>query len=91
MSFTPKTEKERIKHRLKIARGHLDKVLDMVNDNVYCIDLLHQIQAVERGLKETEAVILKNHLNTCVAKAISEGKKHIVIAELMEVFRKKNA
>lgn len=89
MAFKPKDQKERIMHRLKIARGHLDKVMQMVQDDAYCIDVLHQMQAVESGLKETGNVILENHLNTCVADAIQQGKKEEVVAEVMEVFRKK--
>lgn len=91
MAYQPKTQKERISHRLKIARGHLNKVLQMVEDDAYCVDILHQMQAVERGLKETGAVILENHLNTCVADAIKNGRQDEVIAEVMEVFKKKNA
>lgn len=89
MAYKPKDQKERIAHRLKIARGHLDKVIQMVQDDAYCIDILHQMQAVESGLKETGNVILENHLNTCVAGAIHDGKKDEVIKEVMEVFRKK--
>lgn len=88
MAYKPKDQKERISHRLKIARGHLDKVLQMVQEDAYCIAVLHQIQAVERGLKETENVILENHLNTCVADAIQRGKKREVLQEVMEVFKK---
>ena len=88
MAYKPKDQKERIMHRLKIARGHLDKVLQMVQDDSYCVDILHQMQAVESGLKETGSVILENHLNTCVTDAIQKGKKDIVIKEVMEVFKK---
>lgn len=88
MAYKPKDQKERITHRLKIARGHLDKVLQMVQDDAYCIDVLHQMQAVESGLKETGNVILENHLNTCVTDAIKRGEKDTVINEVMEVFKK---
>jgi DNA-binding FrmR family transcriptional regulator len=90
MAYKPKDQKERITHRLKIARGHLDKVMQMVQEDAYCIDVLHQMRAVESGLKETGNVILENHLNTCVADAIGKGKKEEVVAEVMEVFRKKS-
>jgi len=89
MAFKPKDSKERILHRLKIARGHMDKVIQMVEQDNYCVDVMHQLNAVESGLKETGNVILENHLNTCVADAISQGKKAEVIEEVMEVFRKK--
>jgi len=88
MAFKPKTQKERILHRLKIARGHMDKVIQMVEEDTYCVDVMHQMQAVESGLKETGNVILENHLNTCVTDAIKRGEKDTVIKEVMEVFKK---
>ncbi len=88
MTYKPKDTQERILHRLKIARGHLDKVIKMVEDHDYCIDVLHQSQAVQKAIKETDNVILENHLKTCVSDAISEGKKGEAISEIMQVFKK---
>lgn len=90
MSYRPKDTKERTLHRLKIARGHLDKVIRMVEENDYCIDVLHQSQAVQKAIKETDSLILENHLNTCVADSISKGNKKEAIGEIMEVFKKNN-
>ncbi len=91
MAYRPKDTQERITHRLKIARGHLDKVISMVEKDDYCIDVLHQMQAVESGLKETGNLLLENHLKGCVADAISKGKADESIAEIMQVFKKKNS
>jgi len=91
MAYRPKDTQERILHRLKIARGHLNKVIQMVEEDSYCIDVLHQMQAVESGLKETGNVLLENHLKTCVADSINKGKKNEAIAEVMEVFKRKQS
>jgi DNA-binding FrmR family transcriptional regulator len=40
MAYRPKDTRERIIHRLKIARGHLDKVIQMMEDDTYCIDVM---------------------------------------------------
>ena len=88
MTYRPKDTQERIIHRLKIAKGHLEKVIKMVEEDTYCIDVLHQMQAIESGLKETGNVVLENHLKTCVADAISRGEKDKAIGEIMEVFKK---
>jgi DNA-binding FrmR family transcriptional regulator len=90
MTYRPKNTEERIVHRLKIARGHLDKVITMIEEDRYCIDVMHQMQAVESGLKETGNLLLENHLKTCVADAISKGKSDESIAEIMQVFKKKS-
>lgn len=88
MAYRPKDTQERILHRLKIAQGHLKKITEMVEKDQYCIDILHQIQAVESGLRETGNVLLENHLQTCAADAIKKGKGQEAIDEVMSVFRK---
>ena len=89
MAYRPKDTHERITHRLKISRGHLDKVIKMMEDDAYCIDVMHQILAVESGLKGTGNLILENHLKGCVADAIKKGKADESSAEIMQVFEKK--
>lgn len=88
MSYSPKNLQERKLHRLKIARGHLDKVIKMTEEGEYCIDILHQSQAIQKALKEVDSIILENHLNTCAADAIRQGKKDEAITEIMQVFKK---
>jgi DNA-binding FrmR family transcriptional regulator len=90
MAYRPKDTQERIIHRLKIAKGHLAKVIKMMEDDDYCIDVMHQIQAVESGLKETGNLLLENQLKTCVSDAIHKGNADESIAEIMQVFKKKN-
>lgn len=88
MAYRPKDTQERILHRLKIAQGHLKKVITMVEDDTYCIEVLHQSQAVQKALKETDKLMLENHLNCCVADAIKNGNKEEALKEVLEVFAK---
>ena len=88
MAYRPKDTQERILHRLKIAQGHLKKIISMVEDDQYCIDVLHQSHAVQKALKETDNLMLENHLKSCVADAIQAGNKDVVLAEIMQVFKK---
>lgn len=78
-------------HRLKIAKGHLNKVISMVEEGKYCIDVVHQSIAVQAALKEVDAIILKNHLETCVAESIRKGNVKEVVDEMMSVIRKKTS
>ena len=73
---------------MKIARGHLDKVIAMVENDDYCIDVIHQSLAVQAALRETDQIVMKNHMETCVADAISKGKKDEVIDEVMKIMEK---
>jgi len=78
-----------ILHRLKIARGHLDTVIRMVEDGDYCIDVVHQSLAIQAALREVDHMILKNHMETCVSDSIRKGNSHEVIDEVMRVLEKK--
>lgn len=88
MSYKPKDSKERVLHRLKIARGHLNKVISMIEEDEYCIDVLTQSQAVQKAIKETDNLILENHLKSCVSDSIKNGNSEEAIAEVMNVFKK---
>jgi DNA-binding FrmR family transcriptional regulator len=90
MAYRPKDTQERLIHRLKISRGHLDKVIEMLDKDTYCIDIIHQLHAVQSGLKETSTLLLENHLKSCVADAMKKGNSDKSIAEIMEVFKTKS-
>ncbi len=79
---------KRILHRLKIARGHLDKVIRMADDQEYCINIIHQNQAVQSALREVDTLLLDNHLKTCVVENIKKGDTNTSINELIEVFKR---
>jgi len=89
MTYQPKDTQERILHRFKIASGHLKKVINMMENHQYCIDVIHQSQAVQRALKETDDLILENHLKTCATDAIREGRQDEAVAEVMNVFKRR--
>jgi len=88
--FKPKDTQDRILHRLKISLGHLEKVIAMVENQEYCIDVLHQLQAIQEGLKSTGNLVLENHLKTCAADAIKKGESKKAVAEIMQILEKKN-
>lgn len=81
--------KKEILHRLQIARGHLDKIISMVEGDAYCIDVVHQSMAVQAALKKADEAVLENHLKTCVADSIKNGETDKVVGEVMEVLQKK--
>jgi DNA-binding FrmR family transcriptional regulator len=70
--------------RLKTARGHLDAVVAMVEDEAYCPDVMRQVGAVQAALEKANRVLLANHLETCVSDAIRQGSGPEKIAELLE-------
>jgi DNA-binding FrmR family transcriptional regulator len=79
---------QKILHRMKRARGHLDRVIHMMEEGDYCVNIINQSLAVQAALRSTDQEILRNHLSTCVADAIAKGKKDEVIEEVMRVMEK---
>jgi DNA-binding FrmR family transcriptional regulator len=60
--------------RLKRIEGQVKGIQKMISEDKYCIDIITQISAVRAALKSTGMVILKKHIETCVADAIRSGR-----------------
>lgn len=79
--------------RLKTVEGHLRGVIRMVEEDVYCIDVIRQIQAIDAALSKVSTQILENHLNSCVITAIKGTnlkERERVLKEITEVFEMSN-
>lgn len=80
-----------ILNRLKRIEGQVRGVTQMVEDDRYCIDILHQVQAVKAALAKAENEILKDHAACCVAEAIASGdvaEQRVKFGELIDLFEK---
>jgi DNA-binding FrmR family transcriptional regulator len=74
-------------NRLKTARGHLDAIVRMIEDDAYCPDVMKQLSAVQGSLERASRLVLRNHLETCVAAAMQAGRVDEIVDELMEALR----
>jgi DNA-binding FrmR family transcriptional regulator len=74
-------------NRLKTVRGHLDGVLDMVEEERYCPDIMKQVSAVQGSLEKVNRVLLQNHVETCVLDAVAEGRSEHIVDELLETLK----
>lgn len=84
----PADARKRAMRRLSIARGHLDSIVRMLEkDDVYCVDVLRQIKAVQGALSGAGDVVLRGHLETHVATAQERGDTAEIVDELMEALR----
>ena len=79
--------RQRAAHRIKIARGQLDKVLEMVEEDKYCVDVINQSRAIQSALREIDYLLLENHLHTCVVNLVKTGEKNRSVEEIMRLFR----
>ena len=78
--------------RLKYIEGHISGVKKMVENDRYCVDILHQTHAIRRAIEAMESEILRGHLETHVGDGISDGNYSNIIQELMDLYNmsKKN-
>ncbi|MDP2671797.1 MAG: metal-sensitive transcriptional regulator [bacterium] len=81
--------KEQVLKRLKRARGHLSRVIEMVDDGEYCPDVLLQSSAVQAAIKKSDEVILNSHLHTCVVPKLGGKSDEKALEELLEVFKRR--
>ncbi len=74
--------------RLLSIKGHVEGILRMLDDeDIYCVDVLKQIKAVEGALAKTGDVVLRAHLKSHVATATERGDVDQIVEELMEVLK----
>ena len=87
----PKTPKENILAQLNRAEGMLKKVIKMVEEDKYCIDVLQQSIAVIGFTKSANKLLLENHLNCCFKTGMAKSgpkKQSELIDEVMQIVSK---
>jgi CsoR family transcriptional regulator, copper-sensing transcriptional repressor len=74
-------------NRLKTARGHVNGIITIIERDAYCPDVMKQLSAVQGLLEGASRIMLRRHLETCVAKAMQEGRTSEIVDELMETLK----
>mgnify|MGYP001852958661 CR=1 FL=1 len=72
---------------LKTARGQIDGIVKMIEEDRYCLDISHQIMAADAILRRANKEVLKAHLEACVREAVENGDVQKV-EELTDFFDK---
>lgn len=86
--------KQQLLNRLKTIEGHVRGVQRMVEEDSYCIDMIKQTRAIQRALERFNALVLDNHMNSCVTTAMRSddaSERERVIKELMQLFETNNS
>lgn len=82
-------DRQKVERLLKTARGQLDGILKMVEENRYCMDISNQIMATQAILHRVNREILQAHLQHCVRQSLETGEdSQQKIDELMALFEK---
>lgn len=81
------TESKQLLNRLSRIEGQIRGIRGMVEKNVYCTDILMQVAAANAALNAFTRELLGNHIRTCVADDIRNGKDE-TIDELVQTLQK---
>ncbi len=79
--------KTRAIRRLRVVAGQIKGLEKMVENDKYCINILHQTLAVKKALSSFEDFILENHLSTHVVKQMKSGESKRAIAEILSIYQ----
>ena len=80
-----KADKNKVERLLKTARGQIDGVLKMIDEDKYCVDIAHQIMAAQAILKKANKEIIHAHMEGCVAEAFEAGDSQEKTAKMDEI------
>ena len=83
-----KADKAKIEKLLKTARGQLDGILRMLDQDRYCIDVSNQIMATQAILTKVNREIMIAHMNSCIMNETDESNRTERIDELTHVLEK---
>lgn len=75
--------------RINIIKGQLDGLLNMVQNDEYCIDLLNQSLAIQNSLKSLDSVLFERHLSTHVPHQFHNDQESAT-SELVKLFNRIN-
>ncbi len=88
-----KETKKQILNRMNYLIGHLNGVKKMVENDRYCVDIIHQNKGIISAIKKVNRMVLENHLHTCVKDAViskNKEEQENKIQELLDILENSN-
>jgi DNA-binding FrmR family transcriptional regulator len=83
-----KADHAQVTRLLKTARGQLDGILKMVEEDRYCLDVSNQLMATQSILKKANRLVLRGHMECCVRQAVESGDAEEKLEELATLLDK---
>src|SRR5437667_12904919 len=87
-AFVPDERKAEVRKRLARAKGQVEGVERMLDQNRPCVEILTQISAAHEALRGAGRVMVRNYLERCASRAIRAGREQEVYDEMMDVIFK---
>ena len=83
-----KADKAHITHSIKIARGQLDGILRMIEEDRYCVGISNQLLATQALLKRVNQEILRAHIRGCVRDGLHTDEPNPKLEEALQLLEK---
>jgi DNA-binding FrmR family transcriptional regulator len=83
-----RADKAKVSRLLKTARGQIDGILKMIEEDRYCIDISNQVLAAEAMLKKANREIIKGHMEGCIKEALESDDGDKKIEEFLQTLDK---
>jgi len=83
-----RADHDQVTRLLKTARGQIDGILKMVEEDRYCLDISNQIMAAQSILKKTNRMVISAHIEGCVREAAVSGEPDEKLSELSKLLEK---
>lgn len=81
-------DKKQVTRLLKTAKGQIEGIIKMIEEDRYCIDVANQLLSVEAIIKKSRRNILQSHLEHCVKNALDQEDLQRKIDELTLILEK---
>ncbi|MBN2659478.1 MAG: metal-sensitive transcriptional regulator [Spirochaetales bacterium] len=78
------TKKDMIS-RMNRIEGQIRGIAKMIDEDVYCDDILHQFMSVESAIKGVKKTLLEAHMKSCVVHQIQDGKIEVIDEVLITI------
>jgi DNA-binding FrmR family transcriptional regulator len=83
--FVPDDRKQEVRRRLKRARGQVDGIDRMLEENRPCAEILQQIAAAQEALRSAGKLMVRSYMEKCAAEGIKAGREKEIYDELLEI------
>ena len=85
--------RKRVSHRLNIIRGQINGLQKMIDDDIYCMDILTQSLAIQKSLSSFSKLMIQNHITEHITPMIASKNLDIqlkAVKELLEMYELHN-
>ncbi len=83
------SNKQKIIHRLKISRGQVTKLINMVESDEHCVSIIHTSRSTQKALKKVDSLLMENHVRNYSLNQMKKGKTENLVKELLDIYKYK--